>query len=113
MGRISSYGGMARCGRGITGGDGVQITSCGQTTFVQGIVPAGTELHPPFTATLTDLTPSTGGTEPNGVVGVDGIHGHRIEKTARLQLEITDATGQPPTYPVLVPLAVGGPTTGR
>jgi hypothetical protein len=78
------------------------ITSCGQATFAHGIVPEGTELHPPFTATLTDLTPSTGGTEPNGVVDALGIHGHRIEKTARLQLEITDDTGQPPTYPVLV-----------
>jgi hypothetical protein len=33
-------------------------------------------------------------------------------KTARLQLEITDSTGQPPTYPVLVQLAVGGPRHG-
>jgi hypothetical protein len=89
------------------------ITSCGQTTFAQGIVPAGTVLHPPFAATLTDLTPSTGGTDPNGLVGVDGIHGHRIEKNARLKLEITDTLGQAPTYPVLVQLALGGPQHGQ
>jgi hypothetical protein len=89
------------------------ITSCGHTTFTQGIVPAGTVLHPPFTATLTDLTPPTGGTDPNGLVGIDGIHGHRIEKNARLKLEITDALGAEPTYPVLVQLAMGGPRHGQ
>ena len=88
------------------------ITSCGQATFIQGIVPAGTQLHPPFTATLTDLTPSTGQTQPNGEVGVDGIHGHRIEKTARVKIGIRDSTGAEPAYPVLVQLAVGGPRHG-
>jgi hypothetical protein len=90
-----------------------EMTSCGQTTFAQGIVPAGTVLHPPFAATLSDLTPPTGGTDPNGLVGVDGIHGHRIEKNARLKLEIKDATGAEPTYPVLVQLAMGGPRHGQ
>ena len=89
------------------------ITSCGQTTFAQGIVPAGTELHPPFTATLTDLTPPATGGPASGEVGVDGIHGHRIEKNARLKLEIADALGQAPTYPVLVQLALGGPQHGQ
>ena len=89
------------------------ITSCDQLTFVHGIVPAGTVLHPPFTVTLTDLTPSTGKTEPNGEVGVDGIHGHRIEKTVNLKLDVKDATGAEPTYPVLVQLALVGPRMGR
>ena len=89
------------------------ITSCGAATFTQLNVPAGTVLHPPFTATLTDLTPSTGGTEANGVVDTAGIHGHRIEKSVRLKLEVTDALGAEPTYPVLVQLAMGGPQHGQ
>jgi hypothetical protein len=83
------------------------ITSCGQTTFVHGIVPTGTELHPPFTATLTDLT-----ADPDHEVGTEGIHGYRIQKTARLKLEVKDATGVEPAYPVLVQLALGGPHHG-
>lgn len=39
--------------------------------------------------------------------------GHRIEKNARLKLEIKDATGAEPTYPVLVQLAMGGPQHGQ
>jgi hypothetical protein len=37
--------------------------------------------------TLTDLTPSTGQSEPNGVVDAAGIHGHRIEKIIRLKIQ--------------------------
>lgn len=91
----------------------MQITSCGQSFFVDGIVPAGTVLHPPFAATLTDLTPPTAGGPANGEVGAGGVHGHRIEKDVRLKLEITDATGSEPTYPVLVQLALGGPRPGQ
>jgi hypothetical protein len=43
--------------------------------------------------------PTRCSSKPNGVVDASGIHGHRIEKTAWLQLDILDATGQPPTYP--------------
>ncbi len=89
------------------------ITSCGSATFTQLNVPAGTVLHPPFAATLTDLTPPATGGPAAGEVGIDGIHGHRIEKNARLKLEITDALGQAPTYPVLVQLALGGPQHGQ
>ncbi len=89
------------------------ITSCGAATFTQLNVPAGTVLHPPLTATLTDLTPPATGGPASGEVGIDGIHGHRIEKTARLKLSIKDATGQEPTYPVLVQLAMGGPRHGE
>jgi len=87
------------------------ITSCTAATLRAAGTTAA-QVNPPYTVTLTDLTPSTGQTQPNGEVGVEGIHGHRIEKTARLKLDITDATGQAPTYPVLVQLAVGGPRHG-
>lgn len=88
------------------------VTECTPERFVLGVVPAGTELHPPFTAVLTDLTPATGGTVPQGEVGLDGIWGHRIQKTIQLGLEIHDATGQVPAYPVLVDLNLGGPAHG-
>ncbi len=80
------------------------LTSCGDAKVVQENVPAGTVLHPPYTVTLTDNTPPTGGTAANGVVGADGIHGHRVGKTISLQLDIKDANGAAPTYPVLVQL---------
>ena len=80
------------------------LTSCGDAKVVQENVPAGTVLHPPYTVTLTDNTPPTGGTGANGVVGADGIHGHRVGKTISLQLDIKDANGAAPTYPVLVQL---------
>ncbi|NLH11749.1 MAG: carboxypeptidase regulatory-like domain-containing protein, partial [Holophagae bacterium] len=88
------------------------LRECTPEQFVLGIVPAGTELHPPFSAVLTDLTPATGGTTPQGEVGPEGIHGHRIEKTIQLGLEIRDATGQVPAHPVLVDLNLGGPAHG-
>lgn len=74
----------------------MEITSCGQRNFVQGNVPAGTLLHPPFTVTLTEVDPETHEPKPDGLVGAAGIHGHRIEKTARLKLDIKDATGAEP-----------------
>ncbi|MEX0880892.1 MAG: hypothetical protein WD451_14325, partial [Thermoanaerobaculia bacterium] len=87
------------------------ITSCSTAVFVQ----AGVAWipQPPFTVTVTDLTPSTGQSQQNGVVDAAGIHGHRIEKTIRLKIEITDATGQPPNYPVLVHLSLAGPAHGK
>jgi hypothetical protein len=42
------------------------------------------------------------------VVGPEGIHGHRIETTIRLHLDVTDGSGQPPDHPVLVSLSLGG-----
>ena len=48
------------------------ITSCDQVTFVHGVVRAGTQLHPPFTVTLTDLAPSTG--KPAQRTGGRGRH---------------------------------------
>ena len=89
------------------------ILACDQPTFALGIVPADTELHPPYTFTLTDLTPPAGGTQPQGEVGAEGITGHRIESTIRLKLEVKDALGQTPTHPVLVQLAVDGARHGH
>ena len=88
------------------------ITSCATAVFVE----AGANVaavQPPFTVVVTDLTPSTGQSQQNGVVGAEGIHGHRVEKTIRLKLEITDGTGVAPTYPVLVHLALSGPKHGK
>ncbi|MCJ7440262.1 MAG: hypothetical protein MUO25_01595, partial [Thermoanaerobaculaceae bacterium] len=48
------------------------------------------QVNPPYTVTLTDLTPPTGGSTPNGLVGVEGIHGHRVEKVIRLRIQIRD-----------------------
>ncbi len=81
-----------------------------ERSLVLGVVPAGTELHPSFTAVLTDLTPATGGTAPQGEVGVAGIWGHRIEKTIQLHLEMKDSTGATPDSPVLVQLNLSGCT---
>lgn len=67
----------------------------------------------PLTVTPTDLTPSTGQSVPNGVVGPEGIHGHRVGKTIRLKIEIRDASGSAPNYSVLVHLALGGPSHGK
>jgi RHS repeat-associated protein len=90
------------------------ITSCDadlDTFFEEGI--DGASMSPTFTMTLTDETPSTGQTAPNGVVDADGIHGHRIEKVIRLRIDIKDAMGQTPAYPVLVRFGVGGPRPGK
>ena len=96
----------------VHGIDAVEtITSCATALFVQAGVNAAA-LQPPLTITLTDETPSTGGTLPNGVVDSAGIHGHRIVKTIRMKLDIKDATGQAPAYPVLVHLTLSGPAHG-
>jgi hypothetical protein len=87
------------------------ITSCATSLFVQAGVNAPA-VQPPFTVTLTDLTPSTGQSVANGEVGVEGIHGHRIEKTIRLKIDVKDATGSAPIYPVLIHLGVTGPRHG-
>jgi len=94
-----------------TGGHAASLTTCMPPQFALGVVPEGTELHPPFTAVLKDLTPP-GGPGDEGIVGLDGLHGHRIEKTIDLQLELHDATGQVPAYPVLVQLNLAGPNHG-
>jgi hypothetical protein len=87
------------------------ITSCTAATLRAAGTTAA-QVNPPYTVTLTDLTPSTGQSEPNGEVGVDGIHGHRVEKVIRLRIQIRDQYGVEPTYPVLVHLATGGPHHG-
>jgi RHS repeat-associated protein len=76
---------------------------------------SASEVYPPFTATLTDLTSPTGtnGAPSSRVVDASGIKDHRIEKTVKLRLDIKDARGQTPDYPVLVELAVGGPRHGQ
>jgi hypothetical protein len=87
------------------------ITSCSAAAFPAAGTTAA-QVNPPYTVTLTDLTPSTGQTQPNGEVGVEGIHGHRVEKVIRLRIQIKDKYGVEPTYPVLVHLATGGPAHG-
>jgi hypothetical protein len=62
------------------------ITSCSAATFAAAATTAS-QVNPPYTVTLTDLTPSTGQSEPNGVVDAAGIHGHRIEKIIRLKIQ--------------------------
>src|SRR5262249_45351233 len=84
------------------------LTSCGTSAFIEAGVNAS-QVQPPFTVTLTDLTPSTGQSVPNGVVDAAGIHGHRIEKIIRLKIGVRDGTGSAPNYPVLIHLALGGP----
>jgi hypothetical protein len=87
------------------------ITSCTAATYAAAGTTAA-QVNPPYTVTLTDLTPSTGQSEPNGEVGVDGIHGHRVEKVIRLRIQIRDQYDVEPTYPVLVHLTAGGPHHG-
>jgi hypothetical protein len=96
------------------------ISSCAGEleVFTQAGVNAA-DLNLPFTVTLTDLTPSTGQSSPNGLVDTTtGIHGHRIEnadgtsKKIRLKIDVKDSAGNAPTHPVLVSLSVGGPQHG-
>jgi RHS repeat-associated protein len=70
------------------------------------------EVYPPFTVTLTDLTPPTGGGAANRPIDFEGIRDHRIEKKVRVKIDIKDGLGATPTYPVLVELALGGPRHG-
>jgi hypothetical protein len=87
-------------------------TSCGWEEVVLSIAPVGTVIKPPFTVTLTDLTPKAGEADPAGEVGPDGIEGHRVGKTIQLKLAVKDADGNEPTYPVAIHLAVGGSRHG-
>jgi hypothetical protein len=87
------------------------ITTCSAGQFtVAGVNWAAT--NPPYTVTLTDETPSTGQSQPNGVVDALGIHGHRIEKTIRMKIDIKDKDGATPPHAVLVNLALAGPSHG-
>jgi hypothetical protein len=88
------------------------ISSCNYDRATLSIVGAGTAIKPPFTVTLTDLTPKAGETDPAGEVGPDGIEGHRVGKTIQLKLAVKDADGNEPTYPVAIHLAVGGSRHG-
>jgi RHS repeat-associated protein len=92
--------------------DALAITTCSPATFsLAGIdTPA---IRPPFTVTLTDISPPTGVSQPLGEIGSGGITGYRIEKTVKLRIDIKDADGLAPAYPVLVALAVGGPRHGQ
>ena len=87
------------------------LTSCAPATFVEAGVTAAS-VNAPFTVILTDETPSSGQSVANGVVDASGIHGHRIEKTIRLKIDVRDASGSAPNFPVLVHLALGGPHHG-
>ena len=89
------------------------ITGCAADLglFVEAGINAP-DVRPPFTVTLTDMTPPTGGGAGNRIVDFQGIRDHRIEKKVRLKIDIKDAYGATPNYPVLVQLAVGGPRHG-
>ncbi len=92
------------------------ITACSGEleVFTQsGVTPA--TLNAPFSVVLTDVTVG----EAQGVVDTAaGIHGHKIEKAdgtskvMRFHLDVKDSTGNAPTHPVLVNLAVGGAKHG-
>jgi hypothetical protein len=87
------------------------ISTCSGALFtLAGVNWAST--NPPYTVTLTDEMPSTGQSQPNGVVDALGIHGHRIEKTIRMKIDIKDASGSTPPHAVLVNLSLSGPSHG-
>ncbi len=86
------------------------ITTCTPATFrAAGVTEA---VAGPFTVTLTDLTPKTGQTTGTEVIAFEGIHAHRVNKTIRVKIEIKDAGGAEPTYPVLVNLSLAGVPPG-
>jgi trimeric autotransporter adhesin len=87
-------------------------STCSAAKFVETAEQAAT-INPPFSVTVTDQTPSTGQSAPNGVIGTDGIHGHRIEKEISLLVDIRDAAGAAPNYGVLVHMKLGGPNHGK
>ena len=89
------------------------ITGCAAdlSLFVEAGVDVR-EVYPPFTVTLTDMTPPTGGGAANRTIDFQGIRDHRIEKKVRIKMDIKDGHGATPDYPVLVELAVGGPRHG-
>jgi hypothetical protein len=94
------------------GGSAQSITSCFTGAFAMGNIDASSVVTP-LTLSLTDLTPPRGGGEPNGEIGIDGIHGHRIESTVTLKIGITDALGNEPPHPVLILLELGGSPDGK
>jgi len=86
-------------------------TTCYPATFTLASV--ATTPRTPFAVTVTDLTPPTGGSTPNGEINDStGIHGHRVEKEIRLKIDVRDGTGLVPDDPVLVSLTVDGPHAG-
>ncbi len=89
----------------------LSITSCSPAPFrAAGIT---TSVQGPLTVILTDETPATGQSSPQGTVDtLAGIHGHRVNHTIRMKIAITDGTGTTPTYPVLVRLVLSGSKMG-
>jgi hypothetical protein len=87
------------------------ITTCSPAQFRAAGVNAAA-VAGPFTVTMTDLTPKTGQSSGTEVIGADGIHAHRVQRTIRLKIGIKDSTGVEPTYPVLVHLSVFGIAPG-
>jgi hypothetical protein len=87
------------------------ISTCTPATFRAAGVNVAS-VAGPFTVTITDLTPKTGQSTGTEVIGVDGIHEHRVNKTIRMKISIKDANGLEPTYPVLVHVAVLGDPPG-
>jgi hypothetical protein len=99
----------ARSASSVSGGlRTLAITTCSPKQFRAAGVD-DEDVHGPFTVTLTDLTPKTGESSTEGeVIGVDGINGHRVDKTIRIKIGIKDAFGFEPNYPVLVRLVLAG-----
>ncbi len=90
-----------------------RISGCQSGTFSNAGV-AQAEVHAPFALTLEDLTSKPGESTPPGVRDTEkGIEGHRVDKTIRMRLTVKDATGNVPSHPVLVQMAVGGPKAGK
>jgi hypothetical protein len=107
--RVSSSNPTARP-RGVSP---QEITTCSPGQFRAAGV-SNEDVHGPFTVKLTDLTPKTGQSgNPEEEIGVDGIHGHRVNKTIRIKMEIKDDSGLEPNYPVLVHLSLAGIAPGK
>ena len=90
---------------------GIHVTSQSITSCLVAKFPdlgTATPVNPPYTVTLNDLTPPTTGGPANGLVGVDGIHGHRIEKEVLFEIMVKDKDGNEPTEPVLIHLTAEG-----
>lgn len=67
----------------------------------------------PFTLKITDQTPKMDGTGGDEVIGVDGIHDHRVEKKIKLKIEVKDSSGNEPSYPILIKMRVAGSNAGK
>ena len=101
--RISIIGHLQETIGGLPGDD----NACTPATFRAAGVSAAA-VAGPFTVTLTDLAPKTGRVTGTEVIGVDGIHDHRVNKTIRIKIGIKDSNGTEPNYPVLVRLWLAG-----